>query len=338
MLRRAPLLALPALMLVAPTALPACSSGSDRLVIYSGRTEALVAPLLEDFAEETGTKIDVRYGDTAELALLIEEEGDQSPADVFLSQSPGAVDFLDAAGRLAELPADTLGLVGEGFEASDGTWVGLSGRVRTLVYDATEVDPSELPDSVLDLTDPTWGGRVAVAPSNGSFQDFVTAVRAEEGDDAARAFLEGMEANDSPTYPNNLAIVQAVGRGEVDMGLVNHYYLHRERAENPDITAENHFFASGDLGSLVLVTAASMIEGSDKADDARRFIEFMLSDAAQRYFADETFEYPLAAGVDPSGDVPPLDSISTTRIDLQDLGGGLERTAELIEASGLNRD
>ncbi len=210
--------------------------------------------------------------------------------------------------------------------------------MRTLVYNTDEVDAAALPDSVLDLTDPEWEGRVAVAPTNGSFQDFVTALREEEGDDVARAWVDGMEANDSPTYPNNLAIVQAVGRGEVEMGLVNHYYLFRERAEDPDIPAENYFFPAGDLGSLLIVTAASVVEGSDKTDDAQQFVEYMLSDEAQSYFADETFEYPLAKGTSPSGDVPPLDEINTTRIDLDELGGGLARTAEMIEASGLNQD
>ena len=295
MLRRS-LLAAPLLLLVL-AALPACSSDDERLVIYSGRTQELVEPLLEQFSEETGIAIDVRYGDSAELALLIEEEGDESPADVFLSQSPGAVGFLDTNDRLAELPAETLDLVEEDVRAGDGRWVGLSGRVRTLVYNTDEVDPATIPDSVLDLTDPEWEGRVAVAPTNGSFQDFVTALREEEGDEVAQEWLDGMEANDSPTYPNNLAIVQAVGRGEVETGLVNHYYLFRERAEDPDIAAENHFFPSGDMGSLLIVTAASVLDGSDKTDDAQQFVEYMLSDEAQTYFADETFEYPLAKGI-----------------------------------------
>ncbi|MGE3621822.1 MAG: extracellular solute-binding protein, partial [Acidimicrobiia bacterium] len=199
---------LSALVLLAATAsavLPACSGDDDRLVIYSGRTQDLVGPLLERFAEEHDVKIDVRYGDSAELALLIEEEGEDTPADVFLSQSPGAVGFLDANGRLQEIPAEILDSVDSEFEAGDGTWIGLSGRVRTLVYNTDAVDPDDLPDSVLDLTDPEWRGRVAVAPTNGSFQDFVTALRTEVGDDVATEWLEGMEANDSPTYPNNLA-------------------------------------------------------------------------------------------------------------------------------------
>jgi iron(III) transport system substrate-binding protein len=315
----------------------ACTSDEGRLVVYSGRTQNLVGPLLEDFAEQSGTGIDVRYGSSADLALLIDEEGDRSPADVFISQSPGAVGFLDAAGRLGTLPGDVVDLVPEGFAAEDGSWVGLSGRVRTLVYNTDMVDPASLPDSVLDLTDAAYAGRVAVAPTNGSFQDFVTVLRDQLGDDEARAWLEGMAAGEPPTFDNNTAIVEAVGRGEVPMGLVNHYYAIRAGAQDPDLPVENHFFAEGDFGSTLLVTAASVVEGSDQAGDARALVAFLLSGEAQRYFSDETFEYPLAAGAEANPALPPLEDVDPTRVDLEELGGGLAATAELIDESGLNR-
>ncbi len=324
-------------LLVMAVAASACSTDSDRLTIYSGRTSDLISPLLEDFSEETGIAIDVRYGDSADLALLIDEEGDRTQADVFISQSPGAVGFLDEQGMLSELDPTLLELVDERFRAGDGQWIGLSGRVRVLVYNTDLVEESELPDTVLELTDERYAGRVAVAPNNGSFQDFVTAMRLELGDEAATEWLDGMAANDSPTYSNNTAIVEAVTRGEVPMGLVNHYYLERALAEDPDLPAANHFFAEGDMGSLLIVTGTSIIEGSDQSDDAQRLLEFLLSEEAQRYFAEETFEYPLAHGVDPADTVPALDTINTTTIDLDGLGGGLARTAELIQDSGLDR-
>ena len=327
---------LAALVLVAVAA-PACSTDGDRLTIYSGRTSDLISPLLEDFSEETGIAIDVRYGDSADLALLIDEEGDRTAADVFISQSPGAVGFLDEQGMLSELDPALLDRVDEQFRAGDGQWIGLSGRVRVLVYNTELVEESELPDTVLELTDERYAGRVAVAPNNGSFQDFVTAMRLELGDEVATEWLDGMAANDAPTYSNNTAIVEAVTRGEVPMGLVNHYYLERSLAEDPDLPAVNHFFAEGDMGSLLITTGAAVVEGSDQAEDAQRLLEFLLSEQAQRYFAEETFEYPLARGVDPAESVPPLDSINTTTIDLDGLGGGLARTAELIQDSGLDR-
>ena len=308
----------------------------DRLVVYSGRTSNLINPLLEQFSEETGTPIDVRYDDSANLALLIGEEGDRTPADVFISQSPGAVGFLDEAGQLTELPEDVIEMVPEGDAAADGGWVGLSGRVRTLVYNTDLVDPADLPDSVLDLTAPEYAGQVALAPTNGSFQDFVTVLRTELGEEEATAWLEGMAAGDAPTFTNNTAIVEAVGRGEVPMGLVNHYYAFVAREEDPDLPVENHFFAEGDYGSTLLVTAASVLAQSDQGEDAEALVEFLLSAEAQAYFAEETFEYPLASGAEPDPALPPLDEVAPTRVDLGELGGGLAATTELIDASGLN--
>ena len=317
--------------------LAACGSGDgDRLTVYSGRTSNLIDPLLRDFAEESGIGIDVRYGGSADLALLLDEEGDRSPADVFISQSPGAVGFLDAAGRLAPLPDGLIERVPEGDAATDAGWVGLSGRVRTLVYNPELVDPADLPDSVLDLTAPDFAGQVALAPTNGSFQDFVTVLRDQLGDEEAAAWLDGMAAGDPPTFDNNTAIVEAVGRGEVPMGLVNHYYAFRAKAEDPDLPVENHYFPDGDLGSTLLVTAASMVEGSEQADEAQQLIEFLLSPEAQRYFSEETFEYPLADAADVNEALPPFDDISKTRVDLQELGGGLEGTTAMIDESGLS--
>jgi iron(III) transport system substrate-binding protein len=316
----------------------ACGGGDeDRLVVYSGRTSNLIGPLLEDFADESGISIDVRYDDSANLALLIDEEGDRTPADVFVSQSPGAVGYLDAAGRLEALPDDVVSAVPEGDAAADGTWVGLSGRVRTLVYNTDLVDPATLPDSVLDLTDEQYAGQVALAPTNGSFQDFVTVLRDQLGEDEASAWLEGMAAGDPPTFNDNTAIVEAVGRGEVPMGLVNHYYAFRAKAEDPDLPIENHYFPEGDLGSTLLVTAASVVGGTDLEDEAHELVEFLLSTEAQEFFSEETFEYPLAAGTSPNTALPPFDQIAKTRVDLDELGGGLERTTELIDESGLNR-
>jgi iron(III) transport system substrate-binding protein len=325
-----------AVALAATGPIAACGSGDDdRLVVYSGRTSNLIGPLLRDFSEESGIGIDVRYEDSANLALLIDEEGDRTPADVFISQSPGAVGYLDAAGRLAALDDGLIATVPDGDAAADAGWVGLSGRVRTLVYNPELVDDADLPDSVLDLTAPEFAGRVALAPTNGSFQDFVTVLRDQLGDDEAAAWLDGMAAGDPPTFDNNTAIVEAVGRGEVPMGLVNHYYAFRAKAEDPDLPVENHYFPDGDLGSTLLVTAASEIADTDMPDEAAELIGFLLSPEAQRYFSEETFEYPLADGAEVNGALPPFDEISKTRVDLDELGGGLERTTAMIDESGL---
>lgn len=314
-----------------------CAGGTgDDLVIYSGRTKNLVDPLLQQFSDETGIDIAVKYADTAELALLIDQEGDRPVADVFISQSPGALGFLADAGRLTELPDDVLDEVDGRFESSAGLWVGASGRVRTLVYNTDLVDEADLPASVFDLTEPRYAGDVGVAPTNGSFQDFVTAMRASAGDEDTLAWLEGLVANDAVTFANNTAIVQAVSRGEIPFGLVNHYYNERQLAEDPSSPTENHFF-DDDLGSIVLVTGVGVVSGTDHPEEAERFVEFLLGDEAQRYFSGETFEYPLADGVEPVPDLVPLDEIQVPSVELDTLGGGLRRTQEIIESSGLGR-
>jgi iron(III) transport system substrate-binding protein len=309
-----------------------CGGDRDALTIYSGRGENLVGPLLERFSEEAGVPIDVRYGDSAELALLLAEEGDRSPADVFLSQSPGSVGFLAKRGLLAELPHELLERVDALFESD--RWIGLTARRRVLVYNADRVDEDELPGSVFDLTAPEYRGRVAIAPENASFQDFVSALRQTIGDERTGEWLEAMAENDSPTYANNNAIVEAVGRGEVDFGLVNHYYNYRFLEEDPDLPSRNYVFPDGDLGSMLLASTGSELAASDRPDEAEEFLEFLLSEEAQRFFSDETFEYPLVDGVPPADVLPPLGEVELP-YDIDELGEELEGTVRLIEASGL---
>jgi iron(III) transport system substrate-binding protein len=311
-----------------------CSSGRNALTIYSGRDEVFVGPLLERFSEETGIPIDVKYGDSADLALEIEEAGDASPADVFYSQTPGAVEFLDENGALGSLPDGTLQKVDPRFVAGDGSWVGVTARQRVLVYNDELVSENDLPDSVLDLTGEEFRGLVGIAPSNGSFQDFVTALRQVEGDDGALSWLEGMARNDSPTYADNNSVVDAVARGEIPMGLVNHYYNYRYLAEDPDAPSRNYVFPDGDIGSLLISATVSVLESSDD-ERAVELVDYLLSPGSQRFFAEETFEYPLVDGVDPVADLPPLDRIETPDVDIQELGD-LETTVQMIAESGLD--
>ncbi|HET7517951.1 MAG TPA: iron ABC transporter substrate-binding protein [Actinomycetes bacterium] len=313
-----------------------CGSDRDALTIYSGRTQNLIGPLLERFNKETGIAIDVKYGDSAELALLLDEEGDRTPADVFVSQSPGATGFLAGKGRLGQLEGAVLDEVDARFRNADGRWVGISGRQRVLVYNSEQVTEAELPDSVLDLTGDRFAGKVAVAPSNGSFQDFVTAMRQLEGEEATAAWLKAMAANEPRTYANNNAIVEAVSRGEVEMGLVNHYYNYRFEQESPGTPSRNHSFAGDDVGALVIPSTASVLAGTDKTEEATRFVQFLLSEESQRYFSDQTFEYPLVAGVPAAAGLPPLASLRSPDYDVDALGGGLQRTVELIRASGFD--
>jgi iron(III) transport system substrate-binding protein len=316
--------------------LSGCGLGSaDELTIYSGRSSDLVAPLLEEFAAASDIPVAVKYGDSTDLALLLAEEGDRTPADVFFSQSPGTVGFLAEQDMLAPLPQTLTSLVPEAYRSSNDRWIGVTARQRVLVYNQDLVEEADLPASVLDLTAPEYRGQVGVAPSNASFQDFVTAMRQQTGDDQTLEWLEGMAANESPVYANNNAIVEAVGRGEIPLGLVNHYYNERFLAEDPSLPSRNHRFPGGDLGSLVIESSVSVLANSDKSAAAEEFVEFLLERSSQEFFAEETFEYPLVSGVEPAGDLPPLEELDPPDVDVDELGGGFAETQELIESSGI---
>ncbi len=240
-----------------------------KLVIYSGRNENLVGPLIERFRNETGIDVQVRYGETAEMAATIMEEGDNSPADVFFGQDAGALGALAQAERLATLPDDLMAQVDPRFRSKDGQWVGTSGRARVLVYNTDQVQAEELPQDIWGLTDPKWKGKIGWAPSNGSFQAFVTALRVVDGDEEAEAWLDGMLKNDAKVYANNDAIVAAVASGEIAAGLVNHYYMYRYQAEHGgDASIANHYFPGGGAGALLNVAGAGVLNTSQHKEQA----------------------------------------------------------------------
>ena len=311
-----------------------CGGGSERegITIYSGRAESLVGPAIEMYEERVDRDVEVRFGDSAPLAATILEEGENSPADVFISQDAGSLGALEEAGLLAKLPRRLLDRVAPRFRSDDGRWIGLTGRARVIAY-GPDVPRSELPDSPLELTDPIWSGRVGWAPTNASLQAYVTALRATEGEEVARDWLEGMVANDVRTFESNVSIRDAIAAGEIDVGLINHYYVALAIAEQgEDYPVRVHFPPEG-LGSLVNVAGAGVLASSDEPERAHELIEFMLEPEAQRYFATSLKEYPLAAGVEPDPELVPLKRIPNPRVDLSDISD-LRGTLELMRESG----
>ncbi len=315
----------------------ACVGDNGREVtVYSGRTENLIAPVLDAFECETGTKVSVRWGTSTDLALLLAEEGDRTVADVYLSRSPGPVGFLESRGLLGTINDEVLDLVTVENRSVSGTWVGFSGRKRVLVYNLDSVPADDLPRSVFDLTDDRFRGRVAIPATNGSFIDWFTVFRDLHGSDTAEQWLKDMVNNRARYYPNNRSIVEAAGRGEIKMGLVNHYYHHQEAAVAGDrYRGANHDFADSDIGSLLIITAATVMAGSDNTAAANDLISYLLSEAVQRHFSHQTLEYPLAAGVKPAAVLPPLRSLEVGSVDFDALGGGFTESLEIIEASGI---
>ena len=336
-------LILMALLLAMMAGATACgateAAAAERLVIYSGRSESLVQPIIDQFEEATGIEVEVRYGNTAEMAGVILEEGAASPADVFFAQDPGGLGALQAAGLLAALPPETLAKVPPRFAAEDGSWVGTSGRARTVVYNTDAIsDPAtELPDDIYDFVDPQWNGRIGWAPTNGSFQAMVTGMRSVWGEEKTRAWLQGIQANKPLAYASNTPIVAAVGAGEIEVGLVNHYYLHRFLAEEgEDFAARNYFLPSGGPGSLLMVSGAGILESADHVENAQKFINFLLSVPGQQYFASQTFEYPVIADVAVAPLLQPLAELEAQAADipLADLAD-LQGTQDLLLELGI---
>lgn len=314
---------------------PSAAAAEDRVVVYSGRSEELVGPILERFEASTGIRTEVRYAGTSELAATILEEGDNSPADVFFSQDGGALGALAKEARLATLPQDLVDLVDARFRAANGTWVGISGRARVLAYDTRELQPADLPVSVLDLASPTWTGRVAWVPTNASFQTFVTALRVVQGDAATLDWLTRMQANKPRAYDGNAAALEAVRSGEVDVALINHYYLFQARQEAGDtFPVANHFFTGRDPGALVNVAGVGILRTSDHPVAAELLTRFLLGEEAQTYFSAQTFEYPLRSGMAADDRLPSLDEIQSPDLDLTDLDD-LDGTLRLLQEAGV---
>lgn len=317
-------------------ALAACAKppAPRALTVYSGRGENLVGPLLKKAGEDLGLQISVRYGNSAQMALAILEEGAKTPASLFLSQESGALGALARENRLLSLPQDLLSQVDTRFRSPRGVWVGISGRTRVIDYNTTLVKPEELPASIHGLTAPRWKNQVGWAPANGSFQAFLTAFRLLEGEEKALAWLQAMKASGAKTYPSNAPIVEALGRGEIQLGLTNNYYLYRFIAERPDFPVAHHY-TRGDAGALMLVSGGAVIDAArDRQEPALQVLRYLLAREAQTHFAEVTNEYPLASGIPIPAGRTPLGELQTPSIDLSQLED-LEGTMKMLTSAGL---
>ena len=307
-----------------------CGGGDDKLTMYSGRVPALIDPAIAIY-EKQGKDVKVRTGDSPTLAATLVEEGKNSRADLFYSQDAGSLDAIEKAGNLEKLPQDILDLVPARFRSTTGRWVGVTARSRIIAY-GPKVKASELPDSPLELADPKWRGRVGWAPTNASLQGYITALRLVRGEDVARRWLKGMVDNKTEVFDSNVPVRDAIAKGEIDLGLINHYYVAEALAKDPDYPVKVHF-PTKDLGSLVNVSGVGVLASGKHKADAIEFVRTMLGKQAQEYFADSSKEYPLLAGVQPSKELTPLDEIPSPDIDLANLGD-LKGTLELMRETG----
>lgn len=307
--------------------------GTEGVTLYSGRIAAAIGGAVDDYEASSDTDVQVRFADTGDLAATLVEEGSNSPADVFFAQEPGAIGAVKRAGLLAELPRDIVNSVPAEYRDPDGGWVGVTGRARTVAY-GESIDEADLPESPLDFVDPEWEGRIGWSAVSDSLQQYVTALRLEFGEDVAREWVEGMVANDVVDFPNNVAIRDAVASGEIDAGLINHYYVAQAiAAEGPNYPVELYFPPDG-IGSLLLVTSVGVLDSSDRKEEAFDFVRSLLAREGQDFFTSTSKEYPLAKGATPDESLEvPLADIPVPTGSLSDITE-TQATIELLEDAG----
>jgi iron(III) transport system substrate-binding protein len=321
------------------TVLAGCSSDSDQasdvteLTVYSGRSEEFIAPFFTQWEAESGIKLNIRYGDSAELAAQILEEGSNSPADLFLSQDAGSLGAVAEAGLFTQLSDEVASAIPSQYVAANRNWVGVTGRARVFAYAPDRV--KTLPLSVADLTKSEYKNQVGIAPTNASFQAFVTALIENKGADFAKSWLKALQANGVKIYAKNSAIVEAIDKGEISIGLVNHYYIWEvSEGLGRDINVKNGFFASGDLGNLINVSGAGVLASSKKYAASEDLINFLTSATTQAKFVSDTHEYALIPGTAAPAGVPALDQIGAPSVDLSTLKN-IKTTQDLLVEVGL---
>lgn len=308
---------------------------SGSLTVYSGRGEPLVGDLMS-YIDSLYEDFDLTpvYGASSDLSNQIIVEGENSPADVFYTVNVGALGALGNEGRTLTLSDGTVEEVREEFRAPDESWVGTSGRARTVPYNTEEFDGEELPEDIFGFPeDERFEGSMGWAPTYGSFQDFVTAMRILNSEEETRSWLEGMVESGIEEYPNEQVISNAVANGEIAAGFANHYYIRRTLDGNPEAPLDTHF-TDGDAGSLFNVAGAAVIDTTTAEETANGFVRHLLSSEAQEFFAVRTGEYPLIEGVEPLGDLPSLEDINPPELDLTQLAD-VEPTLELLREVGV---
>ncbi|KAB2808387.1 iron ABC transporter substrate-binding protein [Pimelobacter simplex] len=302
--------------------LAACGGDDEpTLVIYNAQHEPLLKALAPEFTKETGIEVELRNGKDLELSNQIVQEGKASPADIFLTENSPGMSQVEAAGLLDKLPADLVAPIPEQYRPRSGLWTGFVARSTVLVYNTDQTDEAAMPASLLDLAKPEWKGKIAFSPTGADFQAIVAAVLDLEGEAATKAWLEGIKAN-GKVYDGNNLVLEAVNSGEIEVGIVYHYYWERDHKESGDVSdhSSQYYFANGDPGAFVSVSGAGILKSSDMKTEARKFIEFLVNEKGQQILADSyALEYPLNAAVQLEGVQKPFSELQPPAVNVSDL-------------------
>ena len=326
------------LALLLPTLLMAASAAAraETLTLYSAQHPQMVGEITADFTRLTGIDVRTRTGEAPEIASQIVQEGAASPADVYFTENSPELVLLDEKGLLAPVDKATLAAVPARDSAATGDWVGVLARENVLAFDPDLIKPAALPSSLLDLAQPEWKGRVAIAPTDADFLPLVAAIAHLKGRDAALNWLRAMKAN-AQVFDDDEGVVAAVDRGAVATGIINSYYWARLHQEKGAATRSAiHHFGGGDVGGLINISGAAVLRSSKHAAAAQRFLAFLVSRPLQARLARENvdFEYPLVPGVPANPLLRPFDELDPPPVSVTQLGDDRE-SAKLLREAGL---
>jgi iron(III) transport system substrate-binding protein len=313
------------------------ASSSSQLILYNGQHEQTTQALVDAFEKQTGISVTIRSGDEDTLAEQIMQEGSRSPADLFYTENSPALMKLGEQHLLARVDTPALAAVPAGDSSPSGTWVGVSARVSALVYNTSALSPSQLPSSVMDLANPRWAGKLGIAPGETDFQPIITSIARAHGQAAALAWLKAVKANaGSHSYPDNETLTADVNSGQVEIGLINHYYWYRLKAQlgAGAMHSALHYFAAGDPGYVLDVSGAAVLASSTHQAAAQKFLAFLVSAQGQRILArSDSFEYPLRPGIPAHAGLTPLATLHPDAADtIAGLGDGQAALSLLQQA------
>ncbi|MDQ1676404.1 MAG: iron(III) transport system substrate-binding protein [Actinomycetota bacterium] len=311
-------------------------SGSDKptLTLYNAQHD-FVEDMAKDFTAKTGIKVEVRSGDDFELANQIVQEGSASPADVFVTENSPAMSLVDSKGGFARVDDTTLAQIPDSFEPSNKNWVGFAARSTVLAYNSTALKPADLPASLLDLAQPKWKGKIGFAPAGADFQAIVSAVVATSGEAAAEQWLKGLNTN-GKKYQGNTAVMKAVNAGEIQAGVIYHYYWYKDRAESGanSKNVELRYFGNADPGAFVSISGAGVVKASKHQEEAQQLVAYLTGKDGQKILADSgAMEYAIADGATNNPALKPIADLDPPAVDPAKLNG--PRVVELMQRAGL---
>jgi len=331
-MKRAPVLVI--LSLVTALAAAGCSDDGPSIVVYNAQHEQLLEEIAPAFTDKTGINVELRNGSDPEMAAQLIQEGDASPADVFLTENSPAMSAVERAGLFAKLDQKALAPIPQQYRPTSGDWTGFVARSTVLVYNTSMVDESDLPDSIMDLADPKYAGMISFSPTGADFQAIVAAVLDIEGEQKTRDWLAGLKANGT-VYDGNNVVLESVNSGESAIGIIYHYYWYRDQAESGDNSdnTQLYFFGNQDPGAFLSVSGAGVLKSSDHPDEAQQFVEFLTSKEGQQDLADSyALEYPLNPAVTLGPPVKPLSELDPPDVNVSDLDGA--KVVELMTEAG----